>query len=421
MKIGRLPLLVAAVSLSLMVGACSGSSGSSTPPSPSDDEAAPTTTTAPEPAATPSPTATRTPEPPTTTVPPTTTTTLVPQIPGMPPVTDLDNIYSETTAGKLAPVVEDMPSLVYVPTNVAGTVTVIDQETFEIVEVFQIGGELIQHVVPSWDLTTLYASASGTNRLVPFDPATGRPTGDQIPIDAPYNLYFTPDGAKAVVMAERLDRIDYYDPDTWERLSSVPTPCQGPNHADWSLDGAFFIVTCEFSGQMIKVDTLTGEVTAILDLGGGARPQDVRLAPDGTRFYVADLAAGALTVIDAASFTVTGSIPTGAGTHSVYPSRDGTLMYVANRGAGTVSVLDPSTDTVVDEWVIPGGGSPDMGGVSADGSTFWLAGRSHDEVYAFDTATGELRARIPIPGEPHGLAVYPQPGRYSMGHTGNYR
>jgi hypothetical protein len=42
-------------------------------------------------------------------------------------------------------------------------------------------------------------------------------------------------------------------------------------------------------------------------------------------------------------------------------------------------------------------------------------------VYAFDTATGHLLARIPVATGPHGLTVWPQAGRYSLGHTGNMR
>ena len=86
-----------------------------------------------------------------------------------------------------------------------------------------------------------------------------------------------------------------------------------------------------------------------------------------------------------------------------------------------MSVVDPATDTVVATWTIPGGGSPDMGGVSADGTRLWLSGRYDSEVYVFDTATGELVARIQVPSGPHGLCVWPQPGRYSLGHTGNVR
>ena len=62
-----------------------------------------------------------------------------------------------------------------------------------------------------------------------------------------------------------------------------------------------------------------------------------------------------------------------------------------------------------------------MGGVSADGNVLWLSGRYHSEVYAIDTNSGKLIARIAVGKGPHGLCVYPQPGRYSLGHTGIFR
>jgi YVTN family beta-propeller protein len=350
----------------------------------------------------------------------------------MPPVVDPHNVYSETASGHMSPAVAEAKAYVYVPSNDDGSVTVIDQGTLTVVDHYRVG-KLVQHVVPAWDLKTLYASASGSNQLVPIDPATGK-RGAAIHVDAPYNLYFTPDGTKAVVMAERKNRIDYYDPHTWKKLDSVAAPCQGVNHADWSADGRWFLVTCEFSGQLLKVDTSTGAVAGIIDLGSGAMPQDVRLAPDGSKFYVADMASAGVWIIDATGTKVVGSIATGVGAHGIYPSRDGTRMYVSNRGRlmgderrrsrpgdGSVSVIDPATDAVVATWSIPDGGSPDMGGVSADGRLLWLSGRYDSEVYAFDTSTGALAARIKVPRGPHGLCVFPQPGRYSLGHTGNFR
>ena len=59
------------------------------------------------------------------------------------------------------------------------------------------------------------------------------------------------------------------------------------------------------------------------------------------------------------------------------------------RGKGSVSILDFATRKVEATWPIPGGGSPDMGNVSADGKHLWLSGRYDDVVYRFDTdATG---------------------------------
>jgi DNA-binding beta-propeller fold protein YncE len=343
------------------------------------------------------------------------------------------DVYAHAAAGDLSPAVADAMPYVYVPSNDAGTVTVIDQSTMRVVNTFRIG-KLPQHVVPSWDLKTLYATASGSNRLVPIDPLTGAP-GTPITVDAPYNLYFTPDGSKAVVMAERRNRIDFYDRLTWKLLGSTRTgSCHGVNHADWSPDGSFFVATCEFSGDIIKVDTATGMILSRLSLPAGSMPQDLRLAPDGTKFYVADMQHAGLWVLGGGGDSVTGFIPTGVGAHGIYPSRDGRLMYVTNRGRtmhdearrsrdgdGSISVVDPATDSVVSTWSIPGGGSPDMGGVSADGSRLWVSGRYDAVVYVFDTTNGALLAKIPVPAGPHGLSVFPQPGRYSLGHTGNFR
>ncbi len=374
-----------------------------------------------------------------------TSTTVAPVkvIAGMPPVVDPSRIYSEAGAGMFSPATAGAKRYVYVPSNDAGSVTVIDQDTYQIVRSFPTGGKLVQHVVPSYDMTTLYANVSGSNFLRAIDPTTGEP-GDKIPVDAPYNLYFTPDGTRAIVMAERLDRIDFYDRVTWKPLDRIKVPCTskyrdisvgGVNHADWSTDGSYFLATCEFAGKMLKVDTNSMAVIGELDLPGEMRamPQDVR-TPDGKTFYVADMMNGGVWVIDGATLTITGRIATGVGAHGIYPSRDGTKLYVANRGRmkgeegrrsrpgdGSVSVIDWKTNTVAATWPIDGGGSPDMGGVSADGTKLWLSGRYDAEVYVFDTSTGAMAARIKVPNAPHGLCVWPQPGRYSLGHTGNTR
>ena len=353
----------------------------------------------------------------------------------MPPVVDAANVYSEAGAGKLSQTVIGDRQLVYVPSPLqggSGTVDIIDQQTMEVVDHF-VAGSIAQHVVPSWDLKTLYVNASAGNRLVPIDPKTGKP-GTPIPVDRPYNLYFTPDGTRAVVQNEQNNRLDYYDPHTWQKLSSVPSTCKGNNHADWSADGSYFLVTCEFSGEMLKVETASGQVITKVSLARGAMPQDVRLTPDGREFLVADMMNDCAWIIDGASMKVTGKIATGTGAHGIYPSRDGKVMYVANRGRhmndekrrsrsgdGSVSVVDPIANKVIATWTVPNGGSPDMGGLSADGTKLWLSGRYDSEVYVFDTASGALIKRIPTSPEPHGLLVWPQPGRYSLGHTGNTR
>ncbi len=324
-------------------------------------------------------------------------------------------MYANAAVGKFAAAVKGIALRVYVPNSVSNTVDVIDPTTFKIISSFPVP-QRPQHVVPAWDLKTLYVNSDRGNALTPIDPRTGRP-GPPIPVTDPYNLYFTPDGSKAIVVPELLSSLDFRDPHTWKLIKRVPLPCRYPNHMDFSADGRFAVVSCEASGQLARVDIAAMQATGVLTIGGS--PQDVRLSPDGTTFWVADQVRGGVYLIDAQTFTKIGFLPTGAGAHGIYPSRDATRLYVSNRTAGTISVIDPVNRTVITTWPIPGG-SPDMGGVSPDGSQLWLSGRYNSEIYVIDTSSGVLR-RIPVGLGPHGLCVFPQPGRVSLGHTGNYR
>ena len=354
-------------------------------------------------------------------------------IPGMPPVVDPTNLYSETSPAHMSAIASRALPRVYVPNIQSDDVYVIDPATYKVVQRFRVGLNP-QHVVPSWDLTTLWVAnnAENTTRgsLTPIDPNTAKP-GTPIAVDDPYNMYFTPDGRSAIVVAEALKRLDFRDPRTMALQWSLDVPeCGGINHADFSIDGRYAIFTCEFSKGLAKIDFVDRKVVGYLTLSKGGMPQDIRISPDGKLFYVADMMADGVFVIDGEAFKEIGFIPTGKGTHGLYPSRDGRKLYVANRGSnkihgpahgpGSVSVIDFATRKVEATWPIPGGGSPDMGNVSADGSQLWLSGRYDNVVYVFDTTTGSVR-KIPVGKEPHGLAVWPQPGRYSLGHTGNMR
>ena len=388
-------------------------------------------------------------------------------VPGMPKVVNPANLYSEIGASHMSPAVAGALERVYVPNRSANTVSVIDPATLKVIDTFKVGINP-QHIVPSWDLTQLWVANNAEGRtdgsLTPIDPKTGKP-GKPVMVDDPYNLYWSPDGQYAIVVAEAYKRLDFRDPKTMAMKFSIDTPqCGGINHADFSIDGKFALFTCEFNGSVTKIDMVNRKVLGTIKLSRyfdrpdallliaapgkkpryvpdpsqpGAdicttpgMPQDVRISPDGKLFFVADMMTDGVHVVDGESFKQIGFILTGVGAHGIYPSRDGKSMYVANRGGnkirgtpngkGSVSVIDFATRTVTHTWPIPGGGSPDMGNVSADGKYLWLSGRYDDVVYRFSTESGAVD-KIKVGREPHGLTVWPQPGRYSLGHTGNLR
>ena len=348
----------------------------------------------------------------------------------MPPVVDPCNIYAADGPDHLSPVAQTARPLIYVPNSLNDTVDEIDPTTHQVVREFAVGA-LPQHVVPSWDLKTLWVTNDQGNSLTPIDPVTGDP-GTPVRVEDPYNMYFTPDGHFAIVVAEALERLDFRDPHTMALVHSLPVPCHGVDHMDFAANGTYLIASCEFSGKLLKVDVASQSVVGTLVLGSDTEPQDVKLSPDGKVFYVADLKADGVWEVDGDSFRVLGFLPTGKGAHGLYVSRDSLDLYVTNRDAGTISVVSFATRQVVATWVLPpetgshlGRGSsiasPDMGGVSADGKVLWLSGRYDSDVYAIDTTTGQEIARVPVGYGPHGLCVWPQPGRYSLGHTGILR
>ena len=383
---------------------------------------------------------------------------------GMPPVPDPRNLYSEVGSTRVSAVLAGDPARVYVPNLKSSDVYVIDPATLKVVDRFKVGVGP-QHIVPAYDLRTLWVTNNAEGRtdgsLTPIDPATGKP-GKPVAVDDPYNMYYTPDGKSAIVVAEARKRLDFRDPKTMAMQYSIQTPgCPGINHADFAIDGRFALFTCEFSGSLVKIDLVERKVAGYLllqmptrrfkEVKGAPRtapgqvwepgetevctaakgmPQDIRSSPDGRRFYVADMHADGVHIVDGESFKKIGFIATGIGAHGLYPSRDGKSLYVANRGSheirgarlgdGGVSVIDFASEKVVARWPVPNGGSPDMGNVSADGKWLWLSARYDNVVYRFDTATGAVE-QVKVGTEPHGLAVWPQPGRYSLGHTGNMR
>ncbi len=289
-------------------------------------------------------------------------------LPGMPPALDSQNVYAAAGPNMLSPAIAADPAYVYVPNSRNNTVSVIDQHSMKVISTFP-GGNEPQHIVPSYDLKTLYVTADtpGAGSITPIDPRTAKP-GQQIPIDDVYNMYFTPTGRYAIAVQEPYTRLAFYDPHTWKLHDTVTVPgCKGIDHLDFTADGTKLLASCEFANQMVVIDVTTHQLTQTIPLTHVApgEPQDVKLSPDGKIFYVADMVAGGLYTLDATTFAVTGFQATGKGTHGLYVARDSQRMFVTNRDEGSITVIDLPTGRIATKWVIPGGGSPDMGNISA--------------------------------------------------------
>ena len=134
----------------------------------------------------------------------------------------------------------------------------IDQATYKVIDTFKVG-RLPQHVTPSFDMRTLWVLNDKGNSLTRIDPKTGKP-GKTIRVLDPYNMYYTPDGKYAIVVAEQRDAAGVLRREDHEAASSsCGSPCKGVDHMDFSADGRYLIASCEFAGAVIKVDVETAE------------------------------------------------------------------------------------------------------------------------------------------------------------------
>jgi DNA-binding beta-propeller fold protein YncE len=325
------------------------------------------------------------------------------------------DVYAATQAGMLSPAVRGLPARVYVPDAGGAAVDVLDARTYRVLRRIPVG-HAPQQVVPSWDLKTLWVTEP--RGLVPIDPRTGT-AGRRVPVAAPSNLYFSVDGRTALVLSARRGRIEIRDPATMRYRATVRVPCAGLTRADFSAAGDTLVVGCAHGGLLARVDVTRRRAAGTLRLATGARPQDVRLSPDGTTFYVADRGRGGVWLVDARRLRKTGFIHTGRGARGLYPSRDAGVLYVTNGGERTVSLISFALRRQVGRWRVPA--APDTGGVSATGRVLWLSTQANDAVYAISTRTGHLLRKVPVGPGPRGLCVHPQPGRFSLGNTGNYR
>ena len=178
---------------------------------------------------------------------------------------------------------------------------VIDPATHTVVRTFATG-KLPQHVVPSYDMRRLWVTNDMDDSLTSIDPATGA-DGERVRVSDPYNLYFTPDGKLAIVIAEAQHRFDLRDAATMKLVRSVHVDCDGLDHVDFTADDKYAIATCEFSGELVKLDLAARKTVGYLRLQTPAMPQDIRLSPDGRAMYVADMMADGAHVIDPVAFT----------------------------------------------------------------------------------------------------------------------
>ena len=154
---------------------------------------------------------------------------------------------------------------------------------------------------------------------------------------APFEVAFTPDGARALVTEFDEGTLAVIETATGKVLQHVPTLGEQPTGVAVTADGKTAVVTNSFDGSVAFVDLLHSKATTLRLRG---MPYDVVISPDGATAYVSVSQLDHVAIIDLASRVVTARIPTGRRPRALAITPDGRTVMVANFTQGSVSFLD---------------------------------------------------------------------------------
>ena len=162
-------------------------------------------------------------------------------------------------------------------------------------------------------------------------------------------------------------------------------------------------ITNAGSNNVSVIAAATNTVTATIAVG--SRPQGVAASPDGRTVYVANYLSNNVSVIATATNTVTATIAVGSAPQGVAVSPDGRTVYVANEFSNSVSVIAAATNTVAATIAV--GDNPFGVAVSPDGRTVYVANFGANSVSVIATATNTVTATVAVGANPSGVAVSP--------------
>jgi YVTN family beta-propeller protein len=278
------------------------------------------------------------------------------------------------------------------------TISVVDGGSYKETSRVHIGRGP-HHLILTPDAQALIVAMSGSNELVFIDRITGTEK-QRVAVSDPYQIGFSPNAKWFVSASLRLDRIDIYDATNFELAHRLPAATM-PSHMAFSSDNTTVYVTLQGTKSAMAIDLASGNV--LWTAAVGLEPAGVVVRPTGT-LLVAIMGADYIVEIDPQDGNVLRRIHTGNGAHNFLAAPDGKTLYVSNRVAGTISILDAETLAVTGTLPAPGG--PDDMALSPDGGELWATGRWHAWIDVIELATGTLKTTIPVGRSPHGIFVY---------------
>ncbi len=278
------------------------------------------------------------------------------------------------------------------------SLSLIDTSTYQEMSRTHIG-RAPHHLMVTPDGKSLIVAMAEGNELAFIDRATGL-VKERIAASDPYQIGFSADAKWFVANSLRLDRIDIYDAANYQLVHRLPAWTM-PSHIGFSPDSRTVYVSLQGTNNLIAIDLASGK--SLWTVPVGHQPAGVWVRPAGT-ILVAITGSDHIAEVEPRDGGILRRVQTGRGAHNFLLSPDGKTLYVSNRVAGTISMLDADTLALTGTMIAPGG--PDDMALTPNGEELWVTGRWRASVDVIERATGSLKTTIPVGRSPHGIFLY---------------
>lgn len=179
-------------------------------------------------------------------------------------------------------------------------------------------------------------------------------------------------------------------------LFSITRPVSGDEHSAREI----LYVTNSAGNDVTVIDAATHRVIGSIETG--PTPHGLVASPDGRRIYITGETDDDLVAIDTATSTVLWKAPVGQQPNEPALTADGRHVYVPIRTSDVTDVVDTSTAQRIN--TIRTGRVPHNAYRSPDGTRIYVTARGDEKITIIDPATQRVVGEVPLGGEPRPAA-----------------